>query len=94
MAVPLSELEGKRFCVVFVKVLDPVRERVKLQCLHGRASIERGRLNVVHESGAVFTVPGSALPNVLPNDGTQMLRDAEYFVFVKTDEDIEFMSPN
>ena len=49
---------------------------------------------VVSDSGMLFTVPGSALPNVMPADGTKMLRDAEYFVFVKTDEGIEFMSPN
>jgi len=94
MSVPLSEIEGKKFCVVFVKVLDPDRGRVQLQCFHGRASVERGKLNVVHESGNVFTVPSSALPNILPSDGTKMLKDAEYFVLVKMDQGIEFISAN
>lgn len=94
MIVPLNELEGRRFCVVFVKILDPAKGRVQLQCLHGRANIDGGHLDVVHESGSVFTVPGSALPNILPSDGTKILRDAEYYVFVKVDEGIEFFSPN
>jgi len=91
MTVPLNELEGKRFCVVFVKVLDEEKNRVQLQCLRGRASIERGRVNVVHPNGSVFTVPGSAMPNILPSDGTPLLKDAEYFVLVKTDPNIELM---
>ena len=90
----LEYLEGKKFCVVFVKVLDREAERVQLQCLHGRASIERGKLTVVTENGAVFEVPSSAYGNVLPSDGTKMLKDAEYFVFVRTDDSLEFYSPN
>ncbi len=89
MAVPVHELEGKRFCVVFVKVLDPTTNRVQLQCFRGRASIERGRVNVVAENGSVFTVPGSAMPNIYPSDGTPILKDAEYFVLVKTDPSID-----
>lgn len=84
----LTTVEGRTLCVVFVKVVDPVRERVKLQCLRGRASVERGKLSVVHESGSVFTVPSNALPTLQPNDGTELLKDAEYYVLVHTDPNI------
>lgn len=90
----LNYLEGKKFCVVFVKVLDPVRERVQLQCFRGRANIERNKLQVVNESGVVFTVPSTALPTIMPSDGSKLLKDAEYFALVKTDENIELMSNN
>jgi hypothetical protein len=90
----LDYLEGRKFCVVFVKVLDPVSERVQLQCFRGRASIERGRVNVVDRNGAVFTVPGSAMNNIMENDGSKILKDADYFCLVKTDDSIELMSMN
>jgi hypothetical protein len=90
----LGYLEGRRFCVVFVKVLDQVTERVQLRCLRGRASIEKGRINVVAPSGNLFTVPGTAMATVLPNDGTELLKDAEYFCLVKVDENIELVSDN
>jgi hypothetical protein len=93
MAADLRYLEGKKFCVVFVKVLDVKTERVSLQCLRGRADVSAGRLNLVNESGAVFTVPSTAHANILPNDGTKLLRDADYYVLVKTDDNIEFMPP-
>jgi hypothetical protein len=94
MASHFDYLEGRRFCVVFVKVQDPVRERVTLQCFRGRASIERGRVNVVADSGGVFTLPGTAVNNILPSDGSRILKDAEYFCLVKTDENIELVSMN
>jgi hypothetical protein len=94
MASSFDYLEGRRFCVVFVKVVDPLRERVALQCFRGRASIERGRVNVVADNGGVFALPGTALPNILPSDGSSLLKDAEYFCLVKTDENIELMSAN
>ena len=87
-------LEGRRFCVVFVKVLDTVRERVTLQCFRGRASIERGRVIVVADHGGVFTIPGTAVNNILPSDGSRILKDAEYFCLVKTDENIDLVSMN
>ena len=82
----LNQLEGRKFCVVFVKVLDPVTERVQLQCMRGRASIDRGRVSVIDKHGAVFTIPNISIPNIMPSDGTKLLQDAEYFVFVKLDE--------
>lgn len=90
----LRYLEGRTFCVVFVKILDEVKGRVQTQCFRGRADIERGRLNVVAENGALFTVPSSAYGNILPNDGTKMLKEAEFFVLVKTDPSIQLTSPS
>ncbi len=92
MSKGLAYLEGRKFCVVFVKVLDAVSERVQLRCLHGRASIEKGRINVVAPSGNLFTVPGTAMSSVLPSDGTALLKDAEYFCMVKVDDNIELVS--
>ena len=40
MTIPLNRLEGRKFCVVFVKLVDPATERVQLQCLRGRASVD------------------------------------------------------
>jgi hypothetical protein len=91
MPPKLDYLEGRKFCVVFVKVVDPATERVQLQCMRGRASVERGRVSVVGSEGGMFTVPSSALPNILPSDGTPLLKDAEYFVLVRTDDNIEFV---
>ena len=93
MPPKLDYLEGRKMCVVFVKVLDAATEKVQLQCLRGRASVEPGRLHVVHAEGGMFTVPSSALPNILPSDGTPLLQDAEYFVLVRTDDNIEFVPP-
>ena len=94
MASRVDYLEGKRFCVVFVKVLDRAAQRVRLQCFRGRASVERGHLNVIDGNGTVFPVPSSAFGNILPNDGTELLEDAEYFALVRTDDEIDLFSSN
>jgi len=91
MASNLDYLEGRKVCVVFVKVVDKERERVRLQCFRGRGSIERGKLNVVDPNGAVFGVPSSAYPTIMPNDGSDLLKDADYFVLVRTDESIQLV---
>ncbi|MFO7822191.1 MAG: hypothetical protein R6V56_09100 [Lentisphaeria bacterium] len=88
----LDYLEGRKFCVVFVKVIDEQAGKVELQCMHGRASVADGKLTCITPEGTGFTVPNTALPNVLPNDGTEMLKDAEYFVFVKTDPNLDFIN--
>ena len=92
MLVPLEKIEGRKFCVVFVKVIDHENERVQLQCLRGRANVERGRLNVVTAEGASFTVPGTAMQTILPSDGTEILQDAEYYCLVRVDDNIQ-LSP-
>jgi len=79
--------------VVFVKVTDESEGKVQLQCLHGRANAERGGLSLMTPEGARFGVPSTALPSLMPNDGTPMLKGAEYFVLVKTDREIDFLPP-
>ncbi|MBP1583991.1 MAG: hypothetical protein J6866_08550 [Victivallales bacterium] len=86
---PLDYLEGRKFCVVFVKILDLLKERVQLRCLRGRASIERGKLQVMAPTGNIFTVPSSAIPTIQPNDGTEILKDAEFYCLVKVDENVQ-----
>ena len=90
----IQHLEGKKFCVVFVKVLDETAGDVRLHCLHGRASVDGGRLSCVRDNGVSFQVPGSAIGNILPSDGTALLKDAEYFVLVRTDPGVEFNPPD
>ena len=86
----LDHLEGRKFCVVFVKVLDEASGKVQFQCLRGRADIRRsGQLFVVGSGGGEFQVPSSAYGMIQPADGTDLLKDAEYFVFVKTDPRID-----
>ncbi|HOG50148.1 MAG TPA: hypothetical protein PKY10_06125 [Lentisphaeria bacterium] len=92
MVTPLERLEGRKFCVVFVKVIDASTERVQLQCLRGRASVERGKVSVVDQHGAMFTLPGTAVANIQPSDGTKLLQDAEYFCFVRVDDSIELVT--
>ncbi len=89
MNIPIERIEGRKFCVVFVKVLDEATGKVRLQCLRGRASIVRGKVNVVADDGCTFTVPGTAVPHIMENDGTPLLKDAEYFCLVKVDPSIQ-----
>lgn len=90
----LEYYEGRKFCIVFVKVLDEASGKMQLQTLHGRADVERGKLSVASPEGGKFTVPHTALPNILPNDGTDLLQDCEYYVLVKTSPGIEFGKPD
>ena len=79
----LSYLNGKRFCVVRMRVLDPVKQKVKLTPLHGIARVLPDRLVLEQAYGEKFVVPDSALPSILPNDGTPLLKGAAYYVIVK-----------
>jgi hypothetical protein len=94
MSQSLAHLEGRRFCVVFVKVLDATDGKVQLRCLRGRADVRGGRLDVVTGGGAVFSVPSSAHGSIQANDGTVLLRDAEYFALVRMDDTMDFVSPD
>ncbi len=89
MASSLDYLEGKKLCVVFVKVLEPSTGRVQCRALRGRAAINQGHLDVMTAKGAIFTVPSSAYPTVAQNDGTKLLGDADYFCLVKVDPNID-----
>jgi hypothetical protein len=81
----LGYLEGKKFCVVFVKQEDDTdpNSKIKMKCIHGRANVNhRGKL-IVESPATSFTVPATACNRVLPSDGTSMLKDAEFFVICK-----------
>ena len=94
MNIPLERIEGRKFCVVFVKTVDEARGKVQLQCMRGRASVDRGKVSIIDESGCTFTVPGTAVKNILPSDGTALLKDAEFFCFVKVDPSIQLVTKN
>jgi len=89
MTYDLEHLEGKKFCVVFVKELDNKNNKVQLRCLHGRAEVERNTLKVHCGGDHPFVVPNIALRNILENDGTEILKDCEYYAMVKVDKNID-----
>ena len=89
MNIPIERIEGRKLCVVFVKVLDEASGKVRLQCLRGRASVDRGKVSVIADDGCTFTVPGTAVPHIMENDGTPLLKDADYFCLVKVDPSIQ-----
>ena len=79
----LSYLDGKRFCMVYMDVLDEVLEKVKLTPIHGVARVMSDRLIIEESSGNQLVVPDSALPSITPSDGAALLKDAEHYVIVK-----------
>jgi hypothetical protein len=79
----LKHLEGTRFCLVQMTVLDALKQEVKLVPIHGVARILPDRLVVEEASGSQHVVPDSALQSILPSDGTDLLKDAEHYVIVK-----------
>jgi hypothetical protein len=83
VAEDLSYLEGRKFCVVFVAQEDG--GPIKMKCLHGRASIHRGMRLSVEGAMGKFDVPPTAYSMIMESDGTEMLRDAEYFVLCKVE---------
>ena len=80
----LEYLEGCKLCVVLIKADedDPEGGGIKLKCLHGRANVSNGRL-YLEGAGPRFEVPSGLHHNILPNDGTKMLKDAEFFVMCR-----------
>jgi hypothetical protein len=79
----LKHLDGTRFCIVLMTVLDATTQKVKLTPIHGVAKVLPDRLLVEESSGSLHSVPDSALPSILPSDGAELLKDAEYYVIVK-----------
>jgi hypothetical protein len=69
--------------MVCMEVLDQVEQKVKLTPIHGVARLLPDRLVVEESSGNRLVVPDSALRSILPSDGTELLKDAEYYVIVK-----------
>ena len=85
----LVKYEGSKFCVVFAQQ-SSADGSIKLRCHHGRASVDHNGLAVVDDRGASIAVPKVAYVKILPNDGTEMLKDCKYFVIVTVGEGIEF----
>jgi hypothetical protein len=84
MPIDLGYLEGKKICIVFVKSGDEDQPdgEVKMRCMYGRANISTGRFKVEGPNGS-FEVPTKSHANVMPSDGTEILKDSEYFVMVR-----------
>jgi hypothetical protein len=99
MPVNIDYLEGKKVCVVFCQLQNeeafnkgenPDEGSFKLKCLHGLGNImDSGKYLRVEGSDGSFSVPPSAYSNIHPNDGTDILKDCEYFVMVKLDHKME-----
>jgi hypothetical protein len=79
----LDGVHGSKFCLVWMEVIDPDSEKVKLTPVYGTARILPDRLVVEETNGKQQVVPDSALPSVYPSDGTDILKDSEYYVIVK-----------
>lgn len=89
----LHYLVGKKMCIVFCKLIgeeklakgeEPSEGQFQISTLHGRGLLtDKGDLRVEDNDGGGFTVPHSAYSNIHPSDGTDILKDAEYFVMVK-----------
>ena len=99
MPADLSYLEGRKVCIVFCQLKEeetfqkteiPDEAGFRLKCLHGLGNIVDGKYLKVEGPQGSFQVPPSAYKNIHPNDGTDMLKDAEYFVMVKLDSKMEF----
>ncbi len=92
MSLNLKYLEGKTICIVFCKLQnedahgrsnDVENTDFDFKTLFGRASIvDPGYLEVIGQ-GMTFRVPPSAYKHIFPNDGTDILGNAEFFVMVK-----------
>ncbi len=83
MTQELGHIHGTRFCLVRMTVADEAGKKVELVPIHGVAQVLPDRVIVLEESGSQHVVPDSALPSIFPSDGTELLKDAEYFVIVK-----------
>ena len=79
----LSYLDETRFCLISMTVLDEKTRKVKLTPIHGTAKVLPDRLVVVEPSGTQHVVPDSAIPSIVPSDGTELLKDADHYVIVK-----------
>ncbi len=89
--IDVNYLLGKQFCLVFAKEIEETN-KVEVRCHYGRAFVEEGRklYLIEQESSAKIGIPSSAYNKILPSDGTDILKNSEYFVIVKLDKNIEF----
>ncbi|MGD9874366.1 MAG: hypothetical protein AB7T27_08835 [Kiritimatiellia bacterium] len=82
----LGYLDGTRFCIVLMRVLNQAAREVQLTPIYGTARVSSGELRVEEPSGSGHTVPESALSSIHPSDGNEILKDAEHYVIVKIAE--------
>ena len=81
----LRYLEGKSFCVIFVKAENENKpdEKVKLKCFYGRANIDlMGACHIEGDQGR-FSLPHSVYPKIQESDGSELLKGAEHFVIIR-----------
>ncbi|NQZ56898.1 MAG: hypothetical protein HRT88_05430 [Lentisphaeraceae bacterium] len=99
MAQDINYLQGAKVCVVFCqlkeepkdKSIEPEEGDFRIKCLHGNGLIyEDGQYLRVEGPDGAFNVPPSAYKNIHPNDGTDLLKDCQYFVMVKIDSKMDF----
>ena len=94
----LRYLEGKRICVVFCQLKEGIivdehdpkmEENFTFQCLHGIGNVINKNQLRVENPKLGFTVPTTCNNRIFPNDGTNIIGDAHYFVMIKVDEKIK-----
>ena len=93
MAVDLKYLEGRKLCVVFCKLEEEDKHgkctnmeepKFQIKTMHGRANVINNKyVECISSEGGAFKIPPSAYDKIFPNDGTDLLKDCEYFVMVK-----------
>jgi hypothetical protein len=69
--------------MVQMLVLDAATQKVKLAPIHGVAKVMPDRIMLVDPAGREHVIPDSALPSILPSDGTDLLEGADHYVIVK-----------
>ncbi len=82
MPLDVNFVHGKPFCVVFVNS-DKGEDNLQMKTMHGRAFVDKGALSLKEPSGATFAVPSSAYHHILPNDGTDLLKQCDFYVIVR-----------
>lgn len=83
IANELAYLDGARFCLIYMQVLNRTKQELKLTPVHGTAKVQKDRLVIEEADGNQLVVPNSALPEIRPNDGEKMLGNASHYVIVK-----------
>ena len=97
--IDVTKYEGTKMCVVFCQLQDetthqdpnqnPEEGNFKIKCLHGNGKVLEGKYLEVTGPNGSFKVPPSAYERIYPNDGTDLLKDSQYFVMVKLDHKLE-----
>jgi hypothetical protein len=82
-------LDGTRFCIVYMTVLDAATQEVELTTVHGRARVLPDRIAVEDRNGKAVSVPHSALGSIYRSDGTDLLKDAEFYVLVRVSDSFQ-----